>query len=159
MKGFGREPTPADTNVVVRRVVAQAIDVGLMLGVYAVLWFGGGFLGLAVDTATGNEEVFGPIFAGTGFFLGTAVWVGYPFVLEAVWDGKTVGKRLAGIKAVTERGDPIDPVSALVRNVPAPLAFNWVAYLVAFFSMAESDTKQRLFDRFAGTVVVRDPEG
>lgn len=157
MKGFGREPSREDTDVVMKRVGAQIADVILMGIVFLVFWFGLAVVGMAIDAATGVEDGIAPVLSGIGFLLGAAFWIGYPFVLEAAWNGKTVGKRLFGIKAVTVGGDPVGVGSVLIRNLPSPFALNPFAYLVALLSIATSDKSQRLFDRVAGTVVVREP--
>jgi len=80
----------------------------------------------------------------------------YGFVLEAAWNGQTVGKRLLGIRVLTEAGDEIGAGKALVRNVPAITSLSWLAYLVALVSMAMADRRQRLFDILASTVVVNE---
>ncbi|MFC6757129.1 RDD family protein [Halomicroarcula sp. GCM10025894] len=102
-----------------------------------------------------------PEAADTIFIFGTlvaavVVIVGYSPILEAVWNGQTVGKRLLGIRVVTEAGDEIGVRKALVRNIPAITAGTWLGYLVALASMAMSDRRQRLFDILAGTVVVSE---
>lgn len=88
--------------------------------------------------------------AGLGFFL-------YFALFEALWDGRTPGKRALGLRVVLDTGRPVTANAATVRNLlrivdflvpvgPLPgLAF-------AFFHPAN----KRLGDIAAGTIVVRD---
>lgn len=73
---------------------------------------------------------------------------------EATW-GQTIGKRALGIKVVKADGGEMDVDAALIRYVF--LFFYWVGVfgLVTLLTIALSDTKQRLGDRAAGTIVVR----
>lgn len=145
----------SDTDVIGKRVGAQIIDlivVGMLavaIGFVSVL-FGGAIQSAGVSAATANA------IASIGTLLAILVSLLYNFVLEGWWNGQTVGKKLLGIKVVKENGDSVDPMAAFVRNVPTPFALSWLAYLVALLSMASSDTRQRLFDRLAGTVVIEE---
>jgi uncharacterized RDD family membrane protein YckC len=90
-----------------------------------------------------------------GFFLGVVLALSYSFVLEGLWDGHAVGKHFLGIKVVEEDGSECSLVSAFVRNL-FELIDGLFYYLVGFLVMAASDRRQRLGDRLAGTVVVRE---
>ncbi len=155
MKGFQGTPDRTDTDVIVKRAFAQVIDLFLIFAlsfiVLIVLGTIGGVLG-----ATGSSNAFASVFSTIGILMMIGILLGYSFVLEAFWDGRTIGKRLLGLKVVKEDGSPVDIGSALIRNIPALVSLGWIAYLVALFSMAASDRRQRLFDRLAGTVVVQE---
>lgn len=152
-----KPPQRDDTDVVGARVLAQVVDLVLMVVVFFVFLFTfaftGGFLSGLVGTP-GDGLI--DALAGLGMLIGGVAALAYSFVLEALWNGQTVGKRLAGIRVVTETGERLTGGKAFVRNVPAIASFGWLSYLVALLSMAATDRRQRLFDSLAGTVVVRE---
>lgn len=131
----GDPPDRSDTGVVGERVGAQIVDLVLMavqLGVVV----------LVLGSGTG------------AFLLGLLTLPLYGGLQEGYWDGQTVGKKVFGIRVVSERGGDCSVGQAFARNAPALAIPGWLAYLVALLSMAASDYRQRLFDRVAGTVVV-----
>lgn len=140
-------PDHDTTNVVGARIGAQLVDLVLMfvqvVVVAAVLVF------LArperAETARG--------FA----FFGVLTLPLYGGLLEGYWNGQTVGKRLAGIKVVDERGRDPSVGKAIGRNLPAVVLFSWLTTVVALAAIATSDYRQRLFDMAADTYVVRAP--
>ncbi|HVO18828.1 MAG TPA: RDD family protein [Anaeromyxobacter sp.] len=79
---------------------------------------------------------------------------GWDVAWEALWGGRTPGKRLASIRVVRSDGGPVGLTEALVRNalraVELPLA-----YAPAILAVALSARRQRLGDLVAGTLVVR----
>ncbi|WP_158056255.1 RDD family protein [Halorussus halophilus] len=147
MSGYPREPTREDTDVIGARIGAQIIDNVLML----VIFFGAVFLYMAVGSATGSEGVF----TGFGFLLGGGVALFYRFFLEGYWDGYTVGKKLFGIKVVKEDGRPCSYGASFGRNL-LRIIDGMFYFAVGFIFMAMSDERQRLGDRVANTVVVRE---
>ncbi|MFB6204044.1 MAG: RDD family protein [Candidatus Nanohaloarchaea archaeon] len=153
MAGYSGPPERQDTDVIGSRVGAQIIDL-LLIGFISFITI---FIFAGIGAAAGgSESAIAGLFTGIGLLIATAALVGYSFILEAIWDGQTIGKRILGIKVVQEDGETLDTVSALIRNLPGVAAYSWIAYLVALLSMAASDRRQRLFDRLAGTVVVRE---
>ena len=80
--------------------------------------------------------------------------IAYFTVLEALWRGQTLGKKLTGIQVVHEGGGPIDLTAAFVRNI-LRLVDGFACYLVAAILVWNSPMKQRLGDRIAHTVVVK----
>jgi uncharacterized membrane protein SpoIIM required for sporulation/uncharacterized RDD family membrane protein YckC len=88
--------------------------------------------------------------AGLGFFL-------YFALFEALWDGRTPGKRLLGLRVVLDTGRPLTANAATVRNlvriVDFLVPFGPLPGLVFVFFHA---TNKRLGDLAAGTIVVRD---
>lgn len=141
-------PDQANTAVVGARIGAQLVDLVVMF-LQAVLIA----VSLALFVSPESEAGFrGLMFVG---FLTTPLYGG---VLEAYWNGQTIGKALVQIRVVDYGGDDPSVGQALVRNLPAPLAFGWLSYLVGLAAMAASDHRQRVFDTLADTYVVRtDP--
>lgn len=152
---MSRVPDRSDTDVFGARIGAQIIDQILIV----VVFFG--LLVLFSAVLTGLLSATGTAESGLGDALRTLlvlvvllVTVSYGFVLETVWNGQTVGKRLLGIRVVSEQGEPIGAGKALVRNLPVFVSYGLWANLAALLSIATTDRRQRLFDRAAGTVVV-----
>ena len=91
---------------------------------------------------------------GGAFLLLLSLVIGYYVVCESL-TGMTVGKGLVGIRVVGEDGDHVTFGAAVVRNL-ARLVDAVLFYLVAFAFALQSPLRQRLGDRVAHTVVVRN---
>ncbi len=80
--------------------------------------------------------------------------IGYPMLLEALWNGQTIGKRLMHLRVVDATGLPLTGTQIILRNIlrfaDALPAFYLLGGAVLFFS----PRNQRLGDHAAGTVVV-----
>lgn len=146
-KGHHRTPTRGDTDVIGARIGAQLIDSMSVFLIFAVPMIVLGGLG------SGESGSGGGVFVGVVLGLGGAFF--YHFLLEGYWDGQTIGKRLFGIKVVKENGEPCDYGSAFVRNL-LDIIDGFFYYLIGFIAMAISEKRQRIGDRLAGTVVVRE---
>jgi hypothetical protein len=95
--------------------------------------------------------------SGIGLFL-VALFVitwGYAAFCEAVFNGQTLGKRMVGIRVVSDRGIPITGAQAVLRSlvgtIDGPIPF---CYLLGLASMLCTRKFQRLGDLAAGTMVV-----
>lgn len=123
----------------VRRFAAIIID-AIILGVISWIIF---------TVAIGFPGVW--TFTIIPFFSGL-IWLGYSAVLEMMM-GATLGKQLFGLRVVSLEG-PMDFVKALIRNVSKVHGlFLLVDWLAGFFT--DGDPRQRYFDRFAATTVIR----
>jgi uncharacterized RDD family membrane protein YckC len=87
--------------------------------------------------------------------LGFLVVFGYPTVCDALLDGRTVGRRLAGLRLVTTDGDRVGFVAAAVRNILRIVDFMPGMYAVGALAALATARSQRLGDLAAGTLVVR----
>lgn len=124
------------------RAVAVTIDSVILCVIgYGIAWFGG------TTSATGFELQGGP------FFLMLLLTFLYYILLEATL-GASVGKLLLGLRVVKLDGSPIDWPAAIVRNI-LRLVDGLFFYLVGAILVWQSPQRQRLGDRVAGTVVVR----
>lgn len=93
-----------------------------------------------------------------------AVYFGYEAVQLALW-GRTVGKRLTGLRVVTADGGRPSPLQAVVRSAiyalppaarPVPVlnvlaGLFWIGEVALLF---EGGSRQALHDRAAGTFVL-----
>ena len=88
-----------------------------------------------------------------GFLLGNIAIILYHTILEGI-HGSTLGKLILGLTVLDTNLRPCGPTAAALRSI-AVLADGLVFGGVAAMSMQNSDTNQRLGDRWAKTVVVR----
>ena len=149
MVGYPDRPTRDDTGVIGARIGAQIVDNIIMGIIFAVAFFVMGGIGSAIGGDAGGA------ISGIGLLLGLVGVFVYWFLLEGLWDGYTIGKKLFGIKVVEEDGHECTLSSSFVRNL-LEIIDGLFYYLVGFIVMAVSDKRQRIGDRLAGTTVVRE---
>ena len=152
-----------NTDVLVERIVAEVVDLvvtfGVTLGlVLAALLAVGGLGAAAGGQAVRTVGLVGVLLV---VVVTLIISIGYNVVLEVVWDGQTVGKRLLGIKVVETDGSAPGVVPVVIRNLPAVFAAVVGAILVyplilpvGLAAILLSEENQRVFDVFAGTLVV-----
>lgn len=84
------------------------------------------------------------------------IFVAYPVVCETLWNGRTVGKMLVGLRVVTVEGAPARFRHAMIRATVG-LAELWVALgAPAILAVLGTSRSQRLGDLAAGTIVIRE---
>lgn len=81
----------------------------------------------------------------------------YFVVLEWLWQGQTLGKRMFGLRVIRADGSPAGFVAVLVRNVVRVVDFLPAFYGLGLLAIVVSSRSQRLGDLAAGTFVVRAP--
>jgi uncharacterized RDD family membrane protein YckC len=124
----------------VPRACAWAIDLALRAGIMLILAMTLGALGKL----------------GVGLLLIAAFlleWL-YPAVFEARFDGATPGKKMMGLRVVSDDGTPLHASAAFVRNLLRAVDFLPVAYAVGLVSMLLHREFRRLGDIVAQTVVI-----
>ncbi len=84
-----------------------------------------------------------------------AIGFAYSALLEAFWNGQTIGKRLFHLRVIDQSGLPLRIEQAWVRNLMRVFDALPFAYLVGGMSLLSSPLMQRFGDRVAGTLVVR----
>jgi uncharacterized RDD family membrane protein YckC len=85
---------------------------------------------------------------------------GYPAAAETVSKGRTVGKAALGLRVVTVEGAPVRFRHAAIRSALQLVDFVLVPVgVIATLSALPSPLDQRLGDRIAGTMVIRDRSG
>ena len=92
-----------------------------------------------------------------GLVLFTAVVFGWTYfiVLEWLWNGQTLGKRLFGLRVINEDGSPARFIAVFVRNLVRVVDFLPGFYGFGLVCVVLSSRSQRLGDLAAGTYVVR----
>lgn len=117
------------------------------------------FLVLGIFTALAGIGL-GSTAAELGMAAQFVVWFvvdwGYMVLLESVWSGQTIGKRVMGLRVIQDTGVRVGPLQALLRNLVRPVDKLPVFYLVGGVAALLSGTQQRLGDLLAGTIVVRE---
>lgn len=110
-------------------------------------------------SALGGSEIGQQLF-GVGISAQFVVWFlvdwGYMVLLETLWSGQTVGKRVMGLRVIQDSGVRVGVYQSLLRNLVRPLDKLPLFYLVGGVSALLSGSQQRVGDMLAGTIVVRD---
>jgi len=83
---------------------------------------------------------------------------GYFTLFEALWNGRTPGKRAAHIHVIHRSGRAISFIESLTRNLIRFVDSLPSLYAIGLITMFLSRQNQRLGDMAAGTLVVRDQE-
>jgi len=94
---------------------------------------------------------------GRGLYMGLLfllMWA-YTIVLEACW-GRTLGKRVMGLRVVAQDGAPIGWMAAITRNLLRTVDMLPFAYALGLLSSLFDRNGRRLGDLVAGTVVIHD---
>ncbi|MGY8562338.1 RDD family protein [Paracidovorax citrulli] len=94
---------------------------------------------------------------GQGLYLGLMfllMWA-YTIVQEACW-GRTLGKRVLGLRVVAQDGAPIGWMAAITRNLLRTVDMLPFGYALGLLSSLFDRSGRRLGDLVAGTVVVHD---
>ena len=133
------------------RAAALAIDFAIILVTLLVVGFVADRLNLLDDAV---QSVTRPVFV---FLLFLAFW-GYFFLFEALWGGRTPGKRALGLRVVHTGGEPLSLHGSALRNVLRMVDLLG-AGMVGAISIVATRRAQRLGDLVGGTVVLRDAGG
>jgi uncharacterized RDD family membrane protein YckC len=143
------------------RFFAVFIDMTIQIFVLVAVFFGLVWLAAVLPESakhapSGLTKFASAIVGAVFFFSLFMLFDGYFILFEWLWQGRTPGKRLLGIRVVRDGGFPVDFTSAVIRNVirivEAALGF----YAVSALSTLLSPQNRRLGDIAAGTIVVRD---
>ena len=121
----------------------------------ALAWFVGATLLMSGSlNSAALEHVSSPSFAFVAVFPTTAIYFLYHPVLEIAMQGRTPGKRTAGIRIVTQSGDVPGVAALLVRNVLRLVDCLPGVYAVGLAATMFTDQSVRFGDMAAGTLLV-----
>lgn len=98
------------------------------------------------------------IFLAIGFIIGFAILWGYYIFFEMLWNGRSPGKRIAGLRVIKQDGTPISLSESIIRNLVRTIDSLPALYGLGIITMFIDDQSRRLGDIMAGTLVVRDSE-
>jgi uncharacterized RDD family membrane protein YckC len=132
------------------RSAAFLIDWFLITSVYGVIvavtqWFAGTFLGVEIDIGDGNR---------LAWAAGFVVWAFLYLAVGLMVAGRTIGKRLLGLRVVTRAGLPLSALRAAIRVVVQPLSFLLLGLGLAGIVIGKE--RRALHDVLAGTAVIYD---
>lgn len=85
------------------------------------------------------------------------ITIGYPIVLEWLWRGQTVGKRLMRLQVMDEQALRLRPQQVIIRNLLRFLDMLPAFYLIGGLASLFSAKGQRIGDLVANTIVIRHP--
>jgi uncharacterized RDD family membrane protein YckC len=138
------------------RMLAAVVD-GLVQGVavFAIIVVAIALGAMADPFGPGGDLVVGSVYAILLLLLGLLFFL-YKLLLEAFWNGQTLGKRVVGIRVVKANGLPVDFLQVLVRNLMRIVDYLPGYYILGSIVVLASHRGQRLGDMVAGTVVVRE---
>ncbi len=150
-----------------QRLPAFLIDFALRVVIYNAGLFALAILGIPIGQIGG---AFFMLYAFLGFFL--LSWL-YGAVMEARFNGRTVGKILLGLRVISSDGRPINGSQAAMRNLlrlcdfmpplsltlffpDAPALGVFPTFFIGLVAMTLTVRMQRIGDLAAGTMVVWD---
>ncbi|WP_064094264.1 RDD family protein [Rossellomorea aquimaris] len=93
---------------------------------------------------------------GIGIVAIFAINWGYYFLLEFFWGGKTVGKRVLGIRVIQENGHSITLLSSFIRNLLRLIDSLPAFYFIGMTMLYLHSKHKRIGDLVAGTIVVHE---
>ncbi len=130
------------------RFVAWLLDVSIVFGVSQA---GGRLLGAAGALSPDLAQAI-------YILLYFAISVGYGMVLEWLWRGQTIGKRLLRLRVMDEQGLHLRFSQVAIRNLMRTVDALPMFYLVGGVACMVSRNSRRLGDLAANTIVVRNPK-
>ena len=154
---LGRLEVETADHVVLRYDLAGGGNRGfaaLVDFVLAALIFIGALYGFSLLSS--RFQAAGPFFGIVVLLTFTLAW-SYFVLLEWLWQGQTVGKRLYGLRVIRDDGAPAGFVAVLVRNLVRIVDFLPAFYGAGLLMIIVTSRSQRLGDIAAGTYVVRAP--
>ena len=114
---------------------------------------------VALSLLMGGVQLVGVLSADFGFglyaLLAFLLPMLYSMVLETVWRGQTLGKRLLNLKVVDQDGLRLQVSQVVVRNLLRTVDSLPVFYLIGGVASMVTRRAQRLGDLAANTVVIR----
>ncbi|MEZ4448546.1 MAG: RDD family protein [Nannocystaceae bacterium] len=129
-----------------RRGVAYLIDLvirGAVFGVLALLLY---FTAHGLDFEEATTGVLLIVLFLTEWF--------YYVLFESLWDGRSPGKRMCGLRVIKEGGYPATFADIVVRNLVRGADFLPFGYALGLLVMSADHRFRRLGDLAAGTMVV-----
>ncbi len=80
----------------------------------------------------------------------------YPAVCETIWNGRTPGKMVMGLRVITVEGAPVRFRHAAIRSALGLVDFLLGVGAIAIVTALATRQSQRLGDLAAGTIVIRE---
>jgi uncharacterized RDD family membrane protein YckC len=154
----GRLEVETPDHVVLRYDLAGAGNRGfaaVLDFVIALLLVFAALMLLSLVPFGGGNELF--IAGGVAIIVTLVLIWAYFILLEWLWNGQTIGKRVYKLRVINEDGSPARFTAVLIRNLLRLVDFLPAFYGVGVLIIVLSPKSQRLGDLAAGTYVVRAP--
>jgi len=135
----------------IRRGLAWGIDT-LVRGLVLV---GFGML-LGLSSALGGDHLAG-LKSGLGLLLFFLLEWGYFVLCDMLMSGRSVGKKVLGLRVVSAQGLPVGLGDSLLRNLLRSADFLPLGYVLGVVCMLFDARFRRLGDLVAGTLVIYEP--
>ncbi len=132
------------------RGLAWAVDEAIVVSATSLIYFLAAMFGVATAGLGISPAL------GVAFISGLAIEIGYRWVAESRWRGRTFGKRLFALRAVQDNGADLLAWQAFVRNAARVLDALPMFQLLGAASATFDPMARRIGDRLAGTVVIRE---
>jgi uncharacterized RDD family membrane protein YckC len=143
---------------------ADVLGERMMAGLFDLVVLGAAFVGygaligafhrkLVLSSSGGIHTTWTVSVTGWRLVAFLALCLVYYFALEARF-GRTVGKRLVGLRVLARDGAPASTRAILIRTVARVVDALPLLYVVGLISMLCGRPRRRLGDRLAGTIVV-----
>ncbi len=117
------------------------------------LIFTGGAAFLALDE---SEVPDFSLYAMVVLYPAGVIYALYHLILELVMRGRTPGKRIAGVRIVTEQGQQPSVMAIVLRNVLRLLDSLPLGYMLGLTTTIITQRSQRIGDMAAGTLLIYD---
>lgn len=145
------------------RFVAALVDT-VILFVLLIFLLTMGLLGIALLTEMANRllnfnlesDSVGGIALAIILLLTFALIWGYYVFFEWIWEGRTPGKRISGLRVIKDGGYPLGFLDVVIRNVIRFVDFLPVYYMLGAGVMLFNKQSRRLGDLAAGTLVIKE---
>jgi uncharacterized RDD family membrane protein YckC len=134
------------------RFVAYAFDFALQVAAFVLVAIGLG-IGFGGSNASHTSAL---IVTGSLVLFAFVDYFGYFIFCEMLFNGRSLGKRLAGLRVVRVSGQAVGFWSSLLRNLLRVADALPGMNLVGVVLIVTTTKNQRLGDLVAGTIVVRD---
>jgi uncharacterized RDD family membrane protein YckC len=131
------------------RFLAAIIDSALIILAEVVLF-------LAIAQVASILQFADSVWLAIGATLGFVILWGYYIAFELTWNGQSPGKRLIGLRVVTEGGRPMTVLGSIIRNLIRIIDFLPLLYGIGVIAMFIDGRARRLGDLAAGMLVVRE---
>jgi len=156
---LGRLEVETPDHVVLRYDLAAAGNRGFAAIVdftIATLVFVGALFAFGFATTLIRGDIVTPWFGVLVLLTFLVAW-SYFVLLEWLWQGQTVGKRMFGLRVIRDDGAPAGFIAVLIRNLLRVVDFLPGFYGLGLVMVIVTARSQRLGDLAAGTYVVRAP--
>ena len=134
------------------RSLALAIDTLLQIAVLIVLGLIAGIISYEVVLPRlGKQYVYAIL-----IFIGFLSQFGYFAFFEAIWNGRTPGKKWIHLRVIMDSGRPLGAQGAILRNLMRIVDSLPSIYAVGIITSLISPQNKRVGDYLAGTVVIQE---